>query len=80
MVLIIENTQHFVRMVDAAVAAGYPVGIADIAFSNGADNALMNRLRSAGLLYKIRAYTGWNTATNSTGFCYRDRITGQSID
>ena len=62
------NTQHFIRMVNDAVAAGYPVGIADIAFANGSDNALMNRLRDAGLLYKIRAYAGWNTATNSAGF------------
>ena len=80
-----ENTQHFVRMVDAAVAAGYPVGIADIAFSNGADNALMNRLRDAGLLYKIRAYAGWNTATNSTGFVIgtgllANRLTNDACD
>ena len=79
------NTQHFVRMVNDAVAAGYPVGIADIAFSNGSDNALMNRLRDAGLLYKIRAYAGWNTATNSTGFVIgtgllANRMSGEACD
>ena len=50
------------------VEAGYSVAIADIAFGNGADNALMNRLERDDLQYKIRAYGGWNTATNATGF------------
>ena len=80
-----ENTQYFVRMVNDAVAAGYPVGIADIAFSNGADNALMKQLRDMGLLYKIRAYAGWNTATNSTGFVIgtgllANRLSGDACD
>ena len=79
------NTQHFIRMVNDAVAAGYPVGIADIAFANGSDNALMNRLRDAGLLYKIRAYAGWNTATNSAGFVIgtgllSNRMSGDACD
>ena len=51
-----------------SVAAGYPTGIGDIAFANGADNALMEMLKNRGLLFKLRAYAGWNTATNSTGF------------
>lgn len=50
------------------VAQGCPVALADIAFGNGADNALMNQLKRDDLQYKIRAYGGWNTATNSSGF------------
>lgn len=61
-------TRAFVRMVKRYAEAGRPVGIADIAFANGADNALMRHLRDEGLLYRIRSYAGWNTATNSTGF------------
>ncbi len=42
--------------------------MADIKYSNGADNALLELLRKKELLFKLQAYSGWNTATNSTGF------------
>jgi hypothetical protein len=63
-----ESTKDFVRLVSDYVAKGYPVGVADIRYANGADNALMAELRKKNLLYKLQAYCGWNTATNSTGF------------
>ncbi|RGS72274.1 DUF4127 family protein [Mitsuokella sp. AF21-1AC] len=63
-----EGTKYFADIVSDYVAKGYPVGVADIAYANGSDNALMNELRDRGLLFKIRAYAGWNTPTNSTGF------------
>ncbi len=63
-----EGTKYFADIVSESVAAGYPTGIGDIAFANGADNALMEVLKNRGLLFKLRAYAGWNTATNSTGF------------
>ncbi|SHK68374.1 Protein of unknown function [Selenomonas ruminantium] len=63
-----KSTKHFAELVEAYVAKGYPVGVADIKYSNGADNALLEQLRQKGLLFKLRAYSGWNTATNSTGF------------
>lgn len=63
-----KNTKAVSNLVNEAVQNGYRVGVADIAFANGADNALMNSLRDRGLLYKISAYAGWNTPTNSTGF------------
>ena len=63
-----SDTSYFMDIVNGYIAAGYPVGIADIAFANGSDNALMEQLKSQGLLYKLRAYAGWNTATSSTGF------------
>lgn len=62
------TTKYFTQQVNDYVAAGKAVGIADIAFANGADNALLKSLQAGGLLYKIRAYAGWNTPTNSTGF------------
>ena len=62
------HTLYFADMVSDAAAAELPVGIADIAYANGADNALMRELQKRGLLFKIRAYAGWNTATNSSGF------------
>ena len=63
-----DDIKTFMAIVDECIAKNYPVAVADIAFANGADNALMNQLKVDGLQYKIRAYGGWNTATNSSGF------------
>ena len=63
-----KGTMPFVKMVKGYLDKGYPVAIADIAYGNGADNALMNELHKADLQFKLRAYGGWNTATNTTGF------------
>lgn len=63
-----SSTRSLVKMTEHYIDKGYAVGIADIAFANGSDNALMRELRDRDLLYKLRAYSGWNTPTNSTGF------------
>ena len=63
-----DGTKYFADMVESYVSKGYPVSIADITFANGSDNPMMKMLQERGLLYKIQAYSGWNTATNSTGF------------
>lgn len=62
------GTRPFLAQLKSLLDAGYPVGIADIAFTNGADNALMRHLEQDGLLFRLRSYSGWNTATNSLGF------------
>lgn len=69
-----ENTVYFANLVEESVKSGIPVGVGDIAYANGADNALMAQLEKKGLLYKLASYAGWNTATNSTGF-----VLGQGI-
>lgn len=63
-----QNIIDFVSMVESAVKDGKKVGIGDITFGNGSDNALMNLLAKRQLLDKINAYSGWNTPTNSTGY------------
>ncbi len=63
-----EGTRYFADIVSECVDAGLSTCIADIAYANGADNALMEMLKDRELLFKLRAYSGWNTATNSTGF------------
>jgi len=63
-----QGTKPFVNMVKDFVSKGYPTAVADIAYGNGADNALMNELHKADLQFKLLAYGGWNTATNTTGF------------
>ena len=80
-----EGTAYFADVVSDYVAKGYPVAIADIAFANGADNALMEELQRRSLLYKINAYAGWNTPTNSSGFALGEgmlvrHMDGDSVD
>ena len=76
-----EGTKYMASIVEDYVQAGYPVGVADIAYANGADNALMEELKARGLLFKLRAYGGWNTATNSTGFLIGEgMLTGRMKD
>ena len=58
----------YMKMLKGYIKNNYPVGVVDIATSNGSDNALMKRLRNENLQFKIRSYSGWNTATNSSGF------------
>lgn len=62
------STRYFMNMLEEELAEGHPVGIADIAYANGSDNALMAALRDKDLLFRLQAYSGWNTPTNSTGF------------
>ncbi|MBQ4421935.1 MAG: DUF4127 family protein, partial [Schwartzia sp.] len=63
-----EGTKYFADLVQESVESGKATCVADIAYANGSDNALMEALKQRGLLYKLRAYSGWNTPTNSTGF------------
>ena len=62
------STRYFINMLEEELAEGRPVGIADIAYANGSDNALMAAMRDKDLLFRLQAYSGWNTPTNSTGF------------
>ena len=47
--------------------AGKPVGIADVAFSNGGERELIEMLDHHRLLDRLIAYAGWNTACNTLG-------------
>ena len=44
------------------------VAIADIAYANGADNALVQSLFAQRLAWPLASYAGWNTAANTIGF------------
>lgn len=63
-----RGTRTFKKLLNSYLEKNYPVGVVDIATANGSDNALMNYLNKNNLQFKIRAYGGWNTATNSAGF------------
>ena len=63
-----DSTNNFVNLVEKNLKAGYKIGIADINYCNGSDNALMKILHDKNLLFQFQSYAGWNTATNSSGF------------
>lgn len=63
-----HGTRFIVETIRDYVDEGRKVIVADVAFANGSDNALMDQLYKRGLLFKIQSYAGWNTPTNSSGF------------
>ena len=69
-----SGTKFFVDTVQDYVKSGRKVIVADVAFANGSDNALMEQLKQRGLLFKLKAYSGWNTPTNSMGFALGEGI------
>lgn len=69
-----DGTKYFADTVQDYLDKGRKVIVADVAFANGSDNALMEQLRRRGLLFKLQAYAGWNTPTNSTGFALSEGL------
>lgn len=63
-----EATERFGAATLRLLNQGYKVALADIAFANGADSALMDWYHQHDALLRFTAYAGWNTPTNSTGF------------
>lgn len=74
-----SNTDYFIQLTKDTLKDHVPVSIADISFSNGADNSLMAGLEQQELLTKLTAYSGWNTGTNSTGFAIAEGMLASSM-
>lgn len=49
------------------INAGRDVALADLRYSNGGDPLLIEALRERGVLTRLAAYGGWNTAGNALG-------------
>ncbi|MCD6291226.1 MAG: DUF4127 family protein [Anaerolineae bacterium] len=64
---VFRNVDEFVRAAADYASRGSPVAIADVAFVNGADLALGDRLMEIGLAPRLAGYAGWNTAGNTLG-------------
>ncbi|MBR5912801.1 MAG: DUF4127 family protein [Selenomonadaceae bacterium] len=75
-----RGTKPFVKILKDLTDKNYSVGVIDIAYANGADNALMDQMRINDLLFKIRAYGGWNTPSNSSGFLIGSGILTRWMD
>ena len=56
-----------VNAVRAGLERGLPVALVDVRWANGGDPTLVAALDKSGLLGKLAAYGGWNTAGNSLG-------------
>ena len=72
-------SRYFAEIISEHLEKGYPVALADIAYANGADNALMEELRKRGALFRLRSYSGWNTPTNSTGFAIGEGLLARNM-
>lgn len=75
-----EGTAYFAELVEEMTKKDYPVAVADVAYANGSDNGVMEELRKRGLLFKLRSYSGWNTATNSVGFAIGEGLLARHMD
>lgn len=63
-----RNLVDFVEFIDYSIKnLNKPVIVADIAYANGGDLHLFKLLKQKGLLYKVAAYAGWNTSSNTLG-------------
>jgi len=72
--MISNSTNAFVDRIQQAVDSGVNVSVADIAYNNGADNTLVSAMYKRDMLYKIGAYNGWNTASNTVGGELNERL------
>ena len=92
--MVSQATNAFVDRIQQATEQGVTVSVADIAYNNGSDNTLVGAMYKRDILYKIGAYNGWNTASNTVGYAiaqglllksmspegYRDMLTQQYLD
>lgn len=92
--IMLQSTRDFLTQIEKAVNLDIPVSIVDMAFSNGSDNTLVYGLYHDKMMYRLAAYNGWNTASNSVGYgiaqgvlskymtadAHRDMLTTQYLD
>lgn len=62
------DNKNFVRSLQNVLDGGARVSLADVSYSNGADNGFMDLLAKSGQLERLAAYNGWNTADNTVGY------------
>ena len=62
------SNKRYIDHLGAMLRSGANISLADVAFSNGADNGFMNELSLRGFTEQLAAYNGWNTADNAIGF------------
>lgn len=66
--------RNFVNIINRYLKSGKNITLADISYSNGADNGFMNLLSNSVKLENLAAYNGWNTADNAIGYAIAQGI------
>lgn len=74
-----RNAEKFAAQIEDALKKNLPVGVADIITANGSDNFLTAQLHKKNLLFKLKSYAAWNTATNSSGFALGTGILAKNM-
>lgn len=69
----------FVRTLTQYIDEGTKISLADISYSNGADNGFMNALANTGKLSNFLAYNAWNTADNAIGYAIAQGILSRNM-
>ena len=69
----VEN-KKFIQQLNSLIDNKYKISLADISYSNGADNGFMHYFANGGRLNNLFAYNGWNTADNTVGFAISQGI------
>lgn len=59
--------EEFTKELKVYVDSNRIVALADLSYANGGDEYLINGLRDKRLLFKLSAYSAWNTAGNALG-------------
>ncbi|WP_408008493.1 DUF4127 family protein [Pseudalkalibacillus sp. A8] len=62
-----RNLGEWLMKITHYLGEGKDVAVADLAYANGSDPALVPRLLDSGIFGNLSGYAGWNTAGNSLG-------------
>jgi hypothetical protein len=63
----LRNFEPLLLTLEMALGAGKMVGLADVAYANGADPRLMPELVQRVDIWRLKAFAAWNTAGNTFG-------------
>ena len=74
-----NNPNQLASKIQKYLYLNKPVALADISFSNGSDNALMNSIIQKKLTWQLAAYAAWNTASNSIGYALVQGLLARDI-
>ena len=73
-----ERLDQILRRLRALLETGLPVGLLDIYFAGGGEGCLLRLAAQQGLLPRLAAYAGWNTASNSLGTILGQLLAGSA--